>query len=136
MLCTNEIKCNTSHKKGRIMDKVNLGKPSKTVEIRGKQIDVAMLTGTLRIFQDRKKITYHNISSITGLGVNSVSAIMENICESDGKKLKLIADAVIGKDVNLVLDVLSLAHRKHTSRNLLTKVIKFCDKRWDKCNLD
>ena len=118
------------------MDKVDLGKPSKTVEIRGKQIDVAMLTGTLRIFQDQKKITYHNISSITGLGVNSVSAIMENMCESDGKELKLIADTVIGKDVNLVLDVLSLAHKKHTSRKLLTKVIKFCDKRWDKCNLD
>ena len=116
------------------MDKVDLGKPSKTVEIGGKQIDVAMLTGTLRIFQDQKKITYHDIASIAGLGVNRVLAIMENMCKSEGEELKRISEAVIGKDVGLVLDVLSIANKKHTSRNLLTKIIKFCDKRWDKCN--
>ena len=120
------------------MDKVDLGKPSKTVEIRGKQIDVAMLTGTLRIFQDQKKITYHDISSITGLGVNRVSAIMENMCKADGKELKLIADIMIGKnkDVDAVLGVLSFASKNSASRSLFTKIIKFCDKRWGKCNPD
>ena len=111
---------------------------SKMVEVDGKQIDVRLLTGTLRIFQDQKKITYHDISSITGLDVNRVSAIMENLCKSDGRELKLIADVLIGKskDVDKVLGVLSLAYQRRTSRSLFTKIIKFCDKRWDKCNLD
>ena len=124
------------------MDKVDLSKPSKIVEIGGKQIDVAMLTGTLRIFQDQKKITYHDISSITGLGVNRVSAIMENMRKADGKELKLIADILIGKseDVDAVLGVLSFVSKNSTAQSLFTKVftkvIKFCDKRWDKCNFD
>ena len=120
------------------MDKVDLGKPSKTVEIGGKQIDVAMLTGTLRIFQDQKKITYRDISSITGLGVNRVSAIMENMRKADGKELKLIADILIGKSeyVDKVLGGLSSFSKNSTAQSLFTKVIKFCDKRWDKCNFD
>ena len=120
------------------MGKVDLGKPSKTVEILGKQIDVRLLTGTLRIFQDQKKITYHDISSITGLGVRRVSAIMENMRKADGKELKLIADILIGKseDVDAVLGVLSSVSKNSTAQSLFTKVIKFCDKRWDKCNFD
>lgn len=111
---------------------------SKMVEVDGKLIDVAMLTGTLRIFQDQKKITYHDISSITGLGVNRVSAIMENMCKADGKELKLIADILIGKseDVDAVLGVLSFVYKNITAQSLFTKVIKFCDKRWGKCNPD
>lgn len=119
---------------------------SKMVEVNGKQIDVRLLTGTLRIFQDQKKITYHDISSITGLGVNRVSAIMENMRKADGKELKLIADVLIGKseDVDAVLGALSFVSKNSTAQslftkvftNVFTKVIKFCDKRWDKCNFD
>lgn len=115
---------------------------SKMVEVDGKQIDVRLLTGILRIHQDCYRAPYKYISSITSLSIDRVRAIMEDKCKADGKELKLIADILIGKseDVDAVLGVLSFVSKNSTAQSLFTKVftkvIKFCDKRWDKCNPD
>lgn len=78
---------------------------SKMVEVDGKQIDVRLLTGVLRIHQDYYKAPYKYISSKTSLSMDRVRDIMEDKCSPEGWELECLSDVLFGgrcrRDVRL-----------------------------------
>ena len=53
------------------------------VEVDGKQIDVRLLTGVLRIHQDCYRASYKYLSVKTSLSMDRVRAIMEDKCSPE-----------------------------------------------------
>ena len=76
---------------------------SKMVEVDGKQIDVRLLTGILRIHQDCYRAPYKYIPSKTSLSM----AIMEDKCSPEGWELKCLSEVLFGDEVEKMLDLIA-----------------------------
>lgn len=97
------------------------------VEVDGKQIDVRLLTGILRIHQDYYRASYKYISSETGLSRDRVIAIMEDKCSPEGWELKCLSDVLFGDDVEGMLDLMEWSSGSNLGRTMWSKLIDICD---------
>ena len=100
---------------------------SKMVEVDGKQIDVRLLTGVLRIYQDCYRAPYKYISSETGLSRDRVIAIMEDKCSPEGWELKCLSEVLFGDDAEEMLDLIAWSSGSNLGRTMWSKLIDICD---------
>ena len=100
---------------------------SKMVEVDGKQIDVRLLTGILRIHQDCYRAPYKYISSITSLSIDRVIAIMEDKCSPEGWELKCLSEVLFGYGVEEMLDLIAWSSGSNLGRTMWSKLIDICD---------
>ena len=100
---------------------------SKMVEVNGKQIDVRLLTGVLRIHQDCYRAPYNYISSETGLSRDRVITIMEDKCSPEGWELKCLSEVLFGDDVEEMLDLIAWSSGSNLGRTMWSKLIDICD---------
>ena len=100
---------------------------SKMVEVDGKQIDVRLLTGALRIHQDCYRAPYKYISAKTSLSMDRVRDIMEDKCSPEGWELECLSDVLFGDDAEEVLDLIAWSSGSNLWRTMWSKLIDICD---------
>ena len=100
---------------------------SKMVEVDGKQIDVRLLTGVLRIHKDCYRAPYKYISSKTSLSMDRVRSIMEDKCSPEGWELECLSDVLFGDDVEEMLDLIAWSSGSNLGRTMWSKLIDICD---------
>ena len=100
---------------------------SKMVEEGGKQIDVRLLTGILRIHQDCYRAPYKYISSKTSLSMDRARTIMEDKCSPEGWELECLSDVLFGDDAGEMLDLIAWSSGKNLGRTMWSKLIDICD---------
>ena len=100
---------------------------SKMAEVDGKQIDVRLLTGILRIHQDCCKAPDRYISAKTSLSEDRVRAIMEDKCLPEGWELKCLSEVLFGDDVEKILDLIAWSSGSNLGRTMWSKLIDICD---------
>ena len=100
---------------------------SKMIEVDGKQIDVRLLTGILRIHQDCYKAPDRYISAKTSLSKDRVRAIMEDKCSPEGWELKCLSEVLFGDDVEEMLDLIAWSSGRNLGRTMWSKLIDICD---------
>ena len=100
---------------------------SKMVEVDGKQIDVRLLTGILRIHQDCYRAPYKYLSSKTSLSMDRVISIMEDKCSPEGWELECLSDVLFGDDVEEMLDLIAWSSGSNLGRTMWSKLIDICD---------
>ena len=100
---------------------------SKMVEVDGKQIDVRLLTGVLRIHQDCYRAPYKYLSVKTNLSMDRVRSIMEDKCSPEGWELKCLSEVLFGDDVEEMLDLIAWSSGRNLGRTMWSKLIDICD---------
>lgn len=100
---------------------------SKMVEVDGKQIDVRLLTGVLRIHQGCYRAPYKYISAKTNMSTDRVRAILKDKCLPEGWELKCLSDVLFGDDVEEMLDLIAWSSGRNLGRIMWSKLINICD---------
>lgn len=100
---------------------------SKMVEVDGKQIDVRLLTGILRIHQDCYGAPHKYISSKTSLSMDRVRTILEDKCSPEVWELECLSDVLFGDDAEEMLGLIAWSSGSNLGRTMWSKLIDICD---------